>query len=245
MPIITKPASIEKDAPATMSLDKSSLAAVSMVAIDPYFSDSSNWSRVHVYYKSSVGNQKEVLRFDATEANPETVFLVSQKARDGFQVQKILILDFDNGSFEVPRSALNTAEFDVDMGAAPVSALITADFTAGNPSWSYVAGPVFSIAGYASITNGAQLGKQIGSSILQPSTPYKVRLYIHSVINNPFLSFIIGGSSRLLTSELNASVGTYVEFTETTSNNIPGNWELLLTGTSDTVNITKIEVFAV
>lgn len=243
MSIITKPSSISKNSPAEFILNKTALAAVTSVAADPYYSLSSNWSKVIIQYKSSVGNQKEVLQFDATQSSPTSQFLVSEKARDIFEVQKIVIADFDGGVFLIPRSQLNTAEFDVDMGAAPVSALITGDFTAGNPSWSYVSGPVFAIAGYASITNGAQLGKQIGSSILQPSTPYKVRLYIHSVINNPFLSFIIGGSSRLLTSELNASVGTYVEFTETTSNNIPGNWELLLTGASDTVNITKIEVF--
>lgn len=119
MPIITKPATIEKNVSASISLDKSALAAVTSVAADSYFSDSANWSRVHIYYKSSVGNQREMLRFDATQASPSTNFLVSEKARDIFQVEKILILDFDNGSFEVPRSQLTVAEFDIDTGAVP------------------------------------------------------------------------------------------------------------------------------
>jgi hypothetical protein len=240
--IITKPATIEKNSAATIVLNKSQLA--SEIA-DAYYADSANWKEVFIYYKSSTGNQRKILKFNASQTSPEATFLASLKARNIFQVQKIVVMDFDGGSILIPRADLTVADFDIDMSAPVVSAIITGDFTAGNPSWSYVSGPVFATAGYASITNGAQLGKQIGSSILQPSTPYKVRLYIHSVVGNPFLYVMIGGSTRLLTSELNASVGTYVEFTETTTNNIPGNWELLLTGASDTVNITKIEVFTV
>lgn len=132
MPIITKPATIEKNIAASISLNKAALAAVTSVASDSYFSNSANWAKVHIYYKSSVGNQKEMLRFDATQATPTASFLVSDKARDEFQIQKILILDFDNGSFEVPRSALNSAEFDVSLAVSPSPSFVVWDtFTSG------------------------------------------------------------------------------------------------------------------
>lgn len=119
MPIITKPVSIQKNVPASFSLDKSALAAVPSVVADSYFSDSSNWSKVLLFYKSSVGNQKEVIKFDATQPSPTADFLASEKARDIFQIQKIIITDFDNGNFEVPRTQLTVADFDVDMSGTP------------------------------------------------------------------------------------------------------------------------------
>jgi hypothetical protein len=42
---------------------------------------------------------------------------VSLKAKDVFEIHKIVIKDFDGGTFQVMRSELTTAEFDVDMGA--------------------------------------------------------------------------------------------------------------------------------
>jgi hypothetical protein len=123
MPIITKPSSIQKNSPAEISLDKSALAAVTSVAASAYYSDSANWKEVFIYYKSSVGNQREVLKFNATISSPVATFLVSEKARDIFEVQKIVIVDFDNGSITVPRSQLTVVEFDVDMTPPPASGI--------------------------------------------------------------------------------------------------------------------------
>lgn len=115
MSIITKPTTIYKNMVAEFILNKSVLSAITSVVADSYFSDSQNWSEVLIYYKSSEGNQREILKFDATQASPTANFLVSDKARDIFQVQKIMIKDFDNGSFTVERTELVAAEFDVDM----------------------------------------------------------------------------------------------------------------------------------
>lgn len=120
MPIITKPATITKNSAAQFTLSKSSLAAVASVAADSYFSNISNWANVILYYKSNPGNQQEILSFDATLASPTADFLASLKSRNVFEVQQILIKDFDGGYFRVARSELNTAEFDVDMNP-PVS----------------------------------------------------------------------------------------------------------------------------
>lgn len=114
MSIITKPLSIVKNSAAEFTLDKAALAAVASVAANAYYSVSSNWSKVILQYKSSAGNQKELLEFNASLATPTSSFLVSSRARDIFQVNKIVIVDFDGGTFIVPRSQLTTSEFDID-----------------------------------------------------------------------------------------------------------------------------------
>jgi len=50
-------------------------------------------------------------------------FSDSDKALDIFEVQKIVIVDFDAGSITIPRSQLTTSEFDIDMSTVtpPVS----------------------------------------------------------------------------------------------------------------------------
>jgi hypothetical protein len=117
MSIITKAGTPVKGTPTEFTLNKSNLAQVASILNDPYFSIQDNWKNVIIYYKSSIGNQKQVLDFDATTASPSSDFLVSIRARDIFQVQKIIVQDFDGGSIVVPRSELNESEFDVDMGA--------------------------------------------------------------------------------------------------------------------------------
>ncbi len=119
MSIITKAGSPVKGSPTEFTLNKSDLALIPSVASDVYFSDLTNWKNVIVYYGSSVGNQKQILNFNAAGSSPSFDFLVSSRARDVFEVQKIIIQDFDGGCIIVPRSELNTSEFDVDMSAAP------------------------------------------------------------------------------------------------------------------------------
>jgi len=53
MPIITKPASIEKNSLAEISLDKSALAAI---VSNLYFQDSDNWKSVDMVFVSNPGN---------------------------------------------------------------------------------------------------------------------------------------------------------------------------------------------
>jgi hypothetical protein len=121
MAIITKPGSITKGTPATFTLNKSELLAVASVQADAYFSNSSNWNRVSVIYNSNPGSQYEIVEFNATGASPTGVFSVSDKARDIFEVQSVIIIDFDGGIFTVPRSELNTADFDIDLNPTPPS----------------------------------------------------------------------------------------------------------------------------
>jgi hypothetical protein len=115
--ITTSPviAEIVKGTSATFTLSKSNLAAVTSVETDLYYSDITNWKSVRIVYRSSTGNQREIVNFDATQATPQGQFLVSVKARNFFNVIKIEIEDFDGGVFTVPRSELTTSEFDVSF----------------------------------------------------------------------------------------------------------------------------------
>lgn len=122
MAIITKPAGgIFKGIPATITLNKSELAALSSVSSDSYFSVTTNWNKVILSYKSFEGNQQEIVEFDATLASPTGFFDVSTTARNLFEIQVIKIIDFDGGIFIVPRSELVTADFDVIFVSPPSS----------------------------------------------------------------------------------------------------------------------------
>lgn len=114
MSILTKP-NVSKGVSAQFSLNKSELLQHPLVENDAYFSDSLNWYRVNIVYKSSEGSQYEIVEFDASQSVPVGSFLVSDKARDEFQVIKIKILDFDGGFLEIPRSQLNSEDFDISL----------------------------------------------------------------------------------------------------------------------------------
>lgn len=115
MPVITKINAPAKGSSVQISLSKTSLAALSVVAADSYYSLSSNWSTIIIEYKSSIGNQKKILYFNASDNLPVANFTVSLRSRDIFQVQSIRINDFDDGFFVINRSSLDTLEFDIDM----------------------------------------------------------------------------------------------------------------------------------
>jgi hypothetical protein len=117
MAIITKPANLTKGTPMSFSLSKSDLAALNEVSSNAYYSDMQNWQSVLVKYKSSNGNQYEVLKFNVSDANPTANFNVSARALDLFEVQTIQIVDFDGGIFTIGRGSLTTADFDVDFNA--------------------------------------------------------------------------------------------------------------------------------
>jgi hypothetical protein len=119
MPIIGKPVEILKNQDNIFTLDKVALGNESKVSSDPYFSDQANWKKVFVAYLTDVGNQVEFVDFDATLGSPTGNFRVSDKARDLWQVDALIIQDFDGGYLRFERSELTTAEFDVDFGAGP------------------------------------------------------------------------------------------------------------------------------
>lgn len=126
MAIITKPVGgVLKGVPATFTLSKVELLAVPMVSADSYFSDSDNWNKVILKYKSSEGKQYEVVEFNATLSSPTGTFSASEKARDEFEIQTLEIIDFDGGIFIVPRGSLTVAEFDIDFSVSIPSSFLS------------------------------------------------------------------------------------------------------------------------
>lgn len=130
MAIITKTGTPSKGSPTTFTLDKTELASLVSALESPsdvYYSSSSNWKTVFVVYKSSVGNQSEILKFDAAQSTPSADFSVSSTARDSFEVSKITIHDFDGGVFDIPRTELITSDFDVIFSSTPTPTFIQYD----------------------------------------------------------------------------------------------------------------------
>lgn len=131
MPIIFKPATVNKGEAAEMTLSKSALAALPIVSGDAYFSVQSNWNKVILHYVSSVGGQIEPVIFDASLASPTANFLASLTARDEFEIDKIIIEDFDNGRLLIDRSLLTVGDFDISLSSGGGGgALYTKDFSA-------------------------------------------------------------------------------------------------------------------
>jgi hypothetical protein len=114
MNIITKPL-VEKGVQAQFTLNRTMLSSHPLIQSDLYFQNTDNWYRVNVIYKSSPGSQYEIVEFDATLNSPIGKFLVSEKARDLFQVEKVVVLDFDGGYLEILRSDLNVADWDIQL----------------------------------------------------------------------------------------------------------------------------------
>jgi len=159
MSIITKPAGgILKGVPATITLSKVELAAHPLVSADEYFSDSDNWNKILLKYKSSEGRQYEVVEFNGQLASPTGFFSVSEKARDLFEIQTLEIIDFDGGIFIVPRGSLTTEDFDVDFSvAAPV--------VGGPVIWDLLNGPTTNeVGGLFTNPNAADWNKLAKSS---------------------------------------------------------------------------------
>lgn len=157
MPIITKPATINKGVAASFSLDKAALAAVPSVAANTYYSNISNWKKVSLYYTATsagVGSQIEVVQFDATQPIPAANFLVSPTARDSFIIAQIVIRDADNGCFIVPRAQLTTAEFDVNF-SSPAATINYPNYSAASASPAVnPTNLVFDQLGHYAISNG-------------------------------------------------------------------------------------------
>lgn len=161
MSIITKP-SIVKGTPAQFTLNKVQLLANSVVAADSYFSDSQNWYRVNLVYKSTVGGQYEIVEFDATQSSPTGNFLISEKARDSFEILKIKIIDFDGGFLEIPRSSLTSADFDIAVGGSVAPSFLS--INSEEITTSETGGWVFYNGDYYNLNNGAtRIVKRIGT----------------------------------------------------------------------------------
>jgi len=105
------PESVSRGVASTVTLNKAELLA--LVPVDNYFSDSNNWKKVVTVYKSDSNNQNKILSFDSSKELPTASFLISDKSVGNFLLEKIIIQDFDYGSFVISRSEItDVTNFD-------------------------------------------------------------------------------------------------------------------------------------
>lgn len=103
--MINLPNTLSKGQSLTFTLNKSLvLAAVT----DEYWSDSANISKCIVVYraKSGKGRQRKRMVFDFTQETPLVSLEWSEKSRNLFELQGIVLIDFDNGEYTLSRSEL-------------------------------------------------------------------------------------------------------------------------------------------
>lgn len=113
MSFISKPEFISKGAAAVFSLLEEQLLLHPLVSSDPYFSVSSNWKKVVLFYNSTEGGQKATVSFETAQSLLTAQFFVSTQARDVFNISGAYILDFDGGKIVIPRDSLDTELFDI------------------------------------------------------------------------------------------------------------------------------------
>ena len=115
MAIISKPQLIYKGVPAIFTLFKVNLLSNHIVSANSRLSDFSNWKDVYINYNSSEGNQRVNVNFDGRDNFQNGIFSVSERARNVFIVENIKIVDLDGEILTIPRSALNTTVFDIQL----------------------------------------------------------------------------------------------------------------------------------
>jgi hypothetical protein len=115
MAILSIPSPIIKGEPAEITLFKGELLNNEVVSSNFYFSNQANWNVVEVVYRSEVGNQKAIVKFQKSDNFAPGTFLVSEKARDVFVLDFIRIVDGDGQILVIPSTAFNASQFTIDM----------------------------------------------------------------------------------------------------------------------------------
>jgi hypothetical protein len=131
MPLLILPI-IEKNASATINLDKASLFSLSAVVADAWFSNPTNVKRCIVKYDSVVGNQSKTLIFDLSQTSPSDSIYFSPRARDNFQLDRLILEDFQGDVLVLSRSDLPTSfdiSFDGSGGEPPTVVYFAFDGT--------------------------------------------------------------------------------------------------------------------
>lgn len=96
--MINKPQSLVKETPLTFTLDKNTLFAA---VTDSYFSVETNVKKIIFVYKSSIGHQRKRIEFLTSEETPSATVVFSGKANSLFNLEKIIMVDYDDGTLAV------------------------------------------------------------------------------------------------------------------------------------------------
>lgn len=97
---------LQKGVKATVTLDKTALFALSPVVADEWFSVQANVQAAKIVYESTTGRQRKVLTFDLSESSPTCNLFFSVKARNSFQIVKIILVDFEKDILSMEGAAI-------------------------------------------------------------------------------------------------------------------------------------------
>jgi hypothetical protein len=114
MAIISKPDTFVKGASNTITLFKTNLISNHVVS-NTRFADFSVWKNVYIAYSSEEGNQKVIVTFNQQDNFQNGDFFISERARDSFVVQSIIIVDLDGEVLKINRQDLNVLDFDIQL----------------------------------------------------------------------------------------------------------------------------------
>jgi len=115
MSIISKPQVMYKGIPATITLSKVNLLSNHIVSANSRFSNSTNWKKIQLNYKSSEGNQRIIVEFDESSNFLIGIFSASEKARSFFNIESLILIDKDGEILKLNRTDLNVLDFDVEL----------------------------------------------------------------------------------------------------------------------------------
>lgn len=134
MPLLILP-TLEKGTSAFINLDKTALFSLSPVIADDWFSNPINVKKCIVEYNSVVGNQSKQLNFDLSQSSPIDSIYFSPRARDEYQLERVILEDFQGDVLVIERSSLPTTfdiSFDGGGGETPVTIYFAFDGTSGS-----------------------------------------------------------------------------------------------------------------
>lgn len=174
MAILTK-AQVSKGTSSIFSISKNDLLA--LIPSGNYFEDIANWSKIMLHYQSSDKSQNIVVAMDASIENPNGKFIISETALDNFEIVFVILLDFDGGRLEIPRSSLPTSEFDVSI--LPPTLLTTRNFAVADAE-DVFEGVMSRGEDYLSIPAGSGAYKHQYSFPQNGSGAYTLKIYVKS-----------------------------------------------------------------
>ena len=123
--------SAAKGASVTITLDKSALFALGVVAANADFAAQTDTVSLEVIFRSSVGGQVKKMFFDLTQSVPSAELYFSSYASDMFTVQKMILRSADEAVLVVTGNGIPSG-LDVNLGGSQVPTLGYTELTIQN-----------------------------------------------------------------------------------------------------------------
>jgi hypothetical protein len=114
--MITFPNSLVKGQDLTFTLDKTALFAV---VSDEYFSVEANVEKIIFVYRSEDGHQRKRIQFMVSDSAPSDAVGFSEKANDVFNLEQIILVDYDGGTHVVSPSVVSLSEQTITFNSSP------------------------------------------------------------------------------------------------------------------------------